>query len=451
MKKLFTLLFVCILIISSKAQDFVTSTSNDSYNGEMHSAGDFDGDGFVDVVTGFWDFTSKGDLFFYKNGKTTPVSFVKSALDKQLGIWSISKPIDFDQDGDLDIIYAQRSDNALFAYENDGKGKFTSKSLDVKGTTIHSAADMNGDKILDIVGHNITDKTVMVYTRGINGTYTTKTLSLNGFKVSQHRLADTDKDGDIDIILSATGYSDQIIIMVNDGKNEYTLTKILKEGFNSYEKISFGDVNNDGLVDILGVSQYSVLLLTNKGGNKFDKEIMIDSDVNVQYNGIEIGDLNGDGKQDIIAGGARENLFWFKNVSTPQELKFEKILITDVSGHFRLSILDIDNDKDLDIITNNNYLRWVTNNVKQETSSAGDEGQVSIKIYPNPVSQEVTIEGLNSDAFSAIIYNTVGIQVLNADIIKNTVDVRTLGSGVYIMQVRDQRGNIVVSKRIVKQ
>lgn len=107
----------------------------------------------------------------------------------------------------------------MFAYDNDGKGKFTSKSLNVNGTTVHSGADMNGDNVTDIVGHNPQNYAVMVYTRDSSGVYTTKTLNTNGFKVDEHRLVDTDKDGDIDIVLSAIGFSDQIIIMVNDGKN----------------------------------------------------------------------------------------------------------------------------------------------------------------------------------------------------------------------------------------
>jgi hypothetical protein len=448
MRKFFTLLLLSSAFFGN-GQDFESSPLLDVNRGELHTAGDFDGDGFVDIVTGFWNFTSKANLFFYKNEKTNPVSYTKSNLESQLALVSLSRPIDYDQDGDLDIIYASSTDNTLFAYDNDGKGKFTSKSLAVKGTTVHSAADMNGDNILDIVGHHPDNYAVMVYTRDASGAFTNKTVNINGFKVAQHRLADTDNDGDTDIILSAVSFDDQIIIMVNDGKNNYTLTKAQRDGFNSYDRITIGDLNKDGLIDIIGNSQSSVMVLTNKGGNKFNAEVKIDFDSDVSWNGIETGDLNGDGKLDIISGGRSRGLFWYKNVSTSLEPKFEKVKISDITGHNRLSILDMDNDKDLDIITNNNFLFWISNKVKQETSSISAERPVNISLYPNPVSHEVIIDGLEGDGHSALIYNAGGLPVLKADVISNRIDVRSLNAGMYILQLQDQSGNVVASKHLV--
>ena len=448
MRKFFTLLLLSSAFYVN-GQDFDSSPLLDVNRCELHTAGDFDGDGYVDIVTGFWNFTSKSNLFFYKNQKTNPVTYVKSDIESQLPIVSLSRPIDYNQDGDLDIIYASSTDRTLFAYDNDGKGKFTSKSLNVNGTTVHSGADMNGDNITDIVGHNPQNYAVIVYIRDASGVYTTKTLNTNGFKVDEHRIVDTDKDGDIDIVLSAIGFSDQIIIMVNDGKNNYTLTKVLRDGFNSYEQITVGDINNDGLVDIMGSSSSSVMVLTNKGDNKFNAEIKIDFDTNVSWIGIVTGDLNGDGKQDILSGGNSRGLYWFKNVSTSLDPKFEKIKISDVIGHSRLSIVDVDNDKDLDIITNNNFLFWITNKVKQETSSLSVDSRVNISLYPNPVSHEVIIDGLDGDGHSALIYNAVGVPVLKADVISNRVDVRSLNAGMYILQLQDQSGNVVASKQLV--
>lgn len=448
MRKFFTLLLLSSAFYVN-GQDFDSSPLLDENRCELHTAGDFDGDGFVDIVTGFWNFTSKANLFFYKNQKTNPVTYIKSNIESQLPIVSLSKPIDYNQDGDLDIIYASSTDRTLFAYDNDGKGKFTSKSLNVNGTTVHSSADMNGDNITDIVGHNPDNYAVMVYTRDASGVYTAKTLNVSGFRVAQHRLADTDGDGDTDIILSAVSFDDQIIIMVNDGKNNYTLTKAQRDGFNSYDRITIGDLNNDGLIDIIGNSQSSVMVLTNKGGNKFNAEVKIDFDSDVSWNGIETADLNGDGKLDIISGGRSRGLFWYKNVSTSLDPKFEKIKISDETGYSRMSIVDMDNDKDLDIISNNNFLFWITNKVKQETSSLSAESRVNISLYPNPVSHEVIIDGLDGDGHSALIYNAAGIPVLKADVNSNRVDVRSLNAGMYILQVQDQGGNVVASKQVV--
>ena len=58
MRKIFTLLLL-ISAFYGNGQDFESSPLLDVNRVELHTAGDFDGDGFVDIVTGFWNFTSK--------------------------------------------------------------------------------------------------------------------------------------------------------------------------------------------------------------------------------------------------------------------------------------------------------------------------------------------------------------------------------------------------------
>jgi len=449
MRKLFTFLFVASLILSMTAQDFVDSPFSSTLVAESTAVADFDGDGFEDVLAAVWKFGPTADLYFYRNTKETPIRFEKIALDKTVEMWALSIPLDYDGDGDMDILYSNRSDLAMFAYDNDGLGKFTIKPLGVKGSGVHLVGDMNGDNIVDIVGQNVNDELLDVYTRSATGTYTKKNIALGNFNPKFVRLADTDNDGDLDIILMNSSFNDQMAVMVNNGQNSYTKKVTLKDSWPFYNAMTTGDINNDGRVDVIALGNYEMTVNINKGNNTFEHKV-IDEDFELKYSSVGLADLNGDGKMDVVAGDNNKGIFWFKNTDIATS-KFEKIKISSISQSVRLGFADLEKDGDKDIVANSLNLYWVTNNVKQETSSLSESAGSNIHIYPNPMYHEVTINGLEGDGYEAVYYNMAGIQVLTTEIIKNTSNVQRLESGIYILQVQDNKGQTFVSKMVVKE
>lgn len=86
----------------------------------------------------------------------------------------------------------------------------------------------------------------------------------------------------------------------------------------------------------------------------------------------------------------------------------------------------------------------------QGTSTQDPPPPVKIlKVYPNPASSQINFEVLNNNegAYEIIVYNFLGKRL---DDLKNVSGTRQLDlsnyfSGIYIYQVRDQKGNLVES------
>ena len=78
-----------------------------------------------------------------------------------------------------------------------------------------------------------------------------------------------------------------------------------------------------------------------------------------------------------------------------------------------------------------------------------------ISIYPNPVINRVTIDiGTNvENPLQIQLYNITGQQVFNNTITqqKNTLNLSTLSSGTYIMQMTDSKTNTSKSFKIIKK
>ena len=81
-----------------------------------------------------------------------------------------------------------------------------------------------------------------------------------------------------------------------------------------------------------------------------------------------------------------------------------------------------------------------------ELLSVDDVNAISLKLYPNPVSNTLNIKGVTSDV-SLTFYNVLGKQVLYRNGL-NQVDVSSLKTGIYFLKITD--GNKTYSHKIIK-
>ncbi|MNY50450.1 hypothetical protein D3C86_1859540 [compost metagenome] len=73
----------------------------------------------------------------------------------------------------------------------------------------------------------------------------------------------------------------------------------------------------------------------------------------------------------------------------------------------------------------------------------------SFALYPNPVADELNVSFLNNSGYTFKIVNTLGQQIITGAFSGNPIDVSTLNTGVYIIELNNGSKKIV--KKFVKK
>lgn len=274
---------------------------------------DYNNDGLLDLfVPGLKNKDYENDLndvaaFLYENkGKGADGNYVfeeVNVADKsgnRMGIYPIYNDTDggrsrqwvsvgdYDKDGYLDIVVTGRDDyedadgmlaedgnvlvhhdrRAVYLYKNDKGKRFIRQETPLNGTDPFLGlargsvyfADMDNDGWLDIVssGYGPNEGNLHVYWNNGDGTFSETGQHFYGSYDSSCALGDLNSDGYVDIVV--TGYSrnkggnaKSFFVYKNCGNRSF---EMLNDAFCGFEGVdgatpSLGDVNHDGLPDIL--------------------------------------------------------------------------------------------------------------------------------------------------------------------------------------------------------
>ena len=76
---------------------------------------------------------------------------------------------------------------------------------------------------------------------------------------------------------------------------------------------------------------------------------------------------------------------------------------------------------------------------------------IKIKIYPNPASDKIFVEGINQENLNAEFITLEGRVILNKNINSdNSIDILGLNSGIYFVTIKSNQTKIYTQKIIVK-
>lgn len=339
------------------------------------SWGDYDNDGFLDLLVSSF---GGGGNFLYRNNRDGTFSRINAApigTDPEHTIrcaWG-----DYDNDGFLDLVtlngsaqYAEA--NAL--YHNNGDGTFSRMAAGTVGVlasaqgNCHGGAwgDFNNDGLLDLLVVDWNSK-VVLYRNNPDGRFTkvvADPLVNFGSQSVGCAWADFDNDGWIDAFVSGFRGGPNRLFR-NDGHGAFTpiTGRVPSSDAASSDGVAWGDYDNDGYLDLFVTNPDSGgnRLYRNKGDGTFEK---ITSGVIVAdkkgSTGCAWGDYDNDGFLDLFVvngfAGPEDNLLYHNN----GDGTFSKITtgspVNDGGSSFGVGWGDYDNDGFLDLFVANGIL-----------------------------------------------------------------------------------------------
>ena len=353
--------------LNSGDGNFVRDTQEDLENytisGKSVTSIDYDKDGDTDIIVGNRIQTKKYPIhepsIIYENinGKLFNNTYNISPDFENFGIINKIITTDFNNDGWEDFIAVGEWTNiGLFLNEN---GRFRNISYEnnlneLYGLWFHiQETDINNDGLKDYVIGNI----------GNNSKY--KTSSEKPLKIFG---SDFDGNGTHDIVLSYK-YDGQYVPLRGKECSTQQMPFISEKipSFEEFANASIEDIYGSEILDAYErkVTSFESIILINKGNNQFDIEKLPQIAQSLPILTSDIIDINNDGYEDIIIAGNIYNT----EVETPRlDNQFALILVSDKDtgyntiGPEKSGLYLSGNTKSIKVIDNENIKILVGNN-----------------------------------------------------------------------------------------
>ncbi len=346
--------------LETAARTLESNEANSKYGISAASAGDFNGDGYGDLLVGAPAFgtsdTGKVYLYLGSHAGIATDAAVSATSEGALGYYgsSVASAGDVNGDGYGDVVIG--SENALhntytLGYNSgraavchgSGGGSLTEawsqsgwQTQDKLGNQVASAGDVNGDGYGDLIvgwsNYNIEEGAFLVYLGSSSGLTTGSfnseaTSDYDYLGVSVASAGDVNGDGYGDVIVGASGAQDgqsdeglaRLYLGSSSGityTSSYTQLEVNQSSASFGASVaSAGDVNGDGFGDVIVGAPYFDHGYTNEGaaftylgspsGLGTSAGWTAESDVahtNFGYSVAPAGDVNGDGYGDVVVG-----------------------------------------------------------------------------------------------------------------------------------------------------
>jgi FG-GAP-like repeat len=277
--------------------------------------------------------------------------------------------VDINMDGHLDIIATHRNPldkNSLHIWLGTGTGTFNEvpQTWLSPGYSGLAAGDINWDGHLDLLAVSHFQRMHTLLGDG-TGRFTDATLQAqDGYEAA--RLCDVNGDGSLDAIVLGWKKAG-IEIYLGDRSGMWSLATRLMEG-NIGRDLAIGDVNADGKLDIVAsLANHGVVVFLQDGSGGWSGGPTGFRSVSREFRSLALGDINQDGHLDIALNGG------FLGLHTPNG---PDVYLGDSKGGWTaasnglkvlrsiaagIALGDLDNDGRLDLVVGGNTTKAIGN------------------------------------------------------------------------------------------
>lgn len=263
--------------------------------------GDFNGDGFVDLVTANAPSTVvPGTISLYLgNGDGT----FPTQSHFRVGIQpSAVATADFDHDGHADVAVANSigAPGTIGVLLGNGDGSLKPQQAYAAGSQpdFVVAADVNHDTFADLVVASELSSAVGVLLNLGNGTFAPQKSFPVGNRPQWVAAGDVDGDGNMDLVAANTG-ANTLSLLRGNGDGTFQPQQVLACDA-SPQAVAIGDVTGDGKADIVSVSQETdraAIIPGNQDGTFQATRFVATSD---DPRTLLLVDVNADGRNDVV-------------------------------------------------------------------------------------------------------------------------------------------------------
>ncbi|MBE9137977.1 VCBS repeat-containing protein [Nodosilinea sp. LEGE 07088] len=283
---------------------------------------------------------------------------------------------DVNGDGQTDVIAIDEGTDQLSVSIANGQGGFATAALYSVGNysaSVHGfdnidryglnisglkTGDVDGNGATDIITANYDDNTVTVLYNDGDGTFSNRVDYSAGQNPAAIAMGDVNQDGQLDVISAG---ENNVFLENIDGRLEAKVSGSAQadsvlpvdSAFSERGK-TLADLNDDGLLDFVGFQSNGNLSIAYGGGGTFAPPV-VRSIVGPNGVNIEIGDIDGDGFQDVVftarfatSGSTHLKLWMLKGDGTADLGALESIDVGITAN--RLALGDFNGDGKLDVL-----------------------------------------------------------------------------------------------------
>jgi len=329
-------------------------------------AGDIDGDGDLDLVSAS---STDNAIGWHRNDGAGNFSIGDLLTNTFDGSRSVALG-DLDGDGDLDAVGAARTLATVAWFENDGAGSFSDRQdigTGFSGVRTVVVADVDSDGDLDVIAGG-DSSSLVAWFENVDGLATfgpAQTVTTTALFVQEIYASDVDGDGDVDV-LSASAIDNKFAWYANDGTGVFGPQQVLATDALDARSIGTADLDGDGDEDVIATSQDddTVAWFENLGGGLFGSKVVI-SATEDEPQTVASADLDRDGDVDVLvvlqAGNA---LVWYENTDGEGTFAAGRNVTSAIDSGEAMTVADLDGDGDIDVVsasTDDSRIAWYEN------------------------------------------------------------------------------------------